>query len=541
MPRIKQQYVIDAKDNTARAIESAKRRFSSLDKVIRRTFAGLAAGIVGTASFSGFKRTINQIDEISKSAKNLGLSVEAFDSLRFLAGQAGVETERFNRSMLAFNNRVGEARIQTGSLNATLEKYDSSLAAAVRETSSLDQALLLIADAFEQETDQSKRAALAKAAFSTVSKNMTLFLGQGSTAIKTQQKELKDLGAVLSGEFSSSAETANDNLSLLQKILDTQMIEAMSKAAPLFERLTSWLIDVVKWGGRASTKLAEFFALFDDTPEARIAQLNRQIETLRKQSQSWLGTLSHTPGWFDFQIKQRQKQIAELKKEMDSPGLIIPIKGSTAPDEPPSPVATALKEIEEFSVLQKTHAQEFMDSWKDTAYQVDIALVRAFSGASDALTEFVTTGKLRFREFALSILQDLVRIQIQQNLAGIFGYIAGGAATFGTSQRYGTTFGSQQTRMLAAQDAAFKASGGPVSAGRPYIVGEKGAELFIPKQSGTIVPNGGGLNQNITINAQGADANTVLMLRRVVAEAARSGYEMVLSDMQRGGPIRRMI
>ncbi len=34
-----------------------------------------------------------------------------------------------------------------------------------------------------------------------------------------------------------------------------------------------------------------------------------------------------------------------------------------------------------------------------------------------------------------------------------------------------------------------RASGGPVSAGRPYVVGEVGKELFIPSTSGRIVPN----------------------------------------------------
>jgi peptidoglycan hydrolase-like protein with peptidoglycan-binding domain len=35
-----------------------------------------------------------------------------------------------------------------------------------------------------------------------------------------------------------------------------------------------------------------------------------------------------------------------------------------------------------------------------------------------------------------------------------------------------------------------KASGGPVTGGMPYVVGERGPELFVPRQSGTIVPNG---------------------------------------------------
>lgn len=36
----------------------------------------------------------------------------------------------------------------------------------------------------------------------------------------------------------------------------------------------------------------------------------------------------------------------------------------------------------------------------------------------------------------------------------------------------------------------FRAAGGPVMAGKPYIVGENGPELFVSRQNGTIVPNG---------------------------------------------------
>lgn len=45
-----------------------------------------------------------------------------------------------------------------------------------------------------------------------------------------------------------------------------------------------------------------------------------------------------------------------------------------------------------------------------------------------------------------------------------------------------------------------RAGGGPVMAGSPYIVGEQGAELFVPGQSGTIIPNSqmGGVVVNMT-------------------------------------------
>lgn len=66
----------------------------------------------------------------------------------------------------------------------------------------------------------------------------------------------------------------------------------------------------------------------------------------------------------------------------------------------------------------------------------------------------------------------------------------------------------------------FRANGGSVSAGTPYIVGERGAELFVPSSSGTIVPNGGvgGNTINITVNgaidAEGTARTIVDVLNR---------------------------
>jgi hypothetical protein len=56
-----------------------------------------------------------------------------------------------------------------------------------------------------------------------------------------------------------------------------------------------------------------------------------------------------------------------------------------------------------------------------------------------------------------------------------------------------------------------RASGGPVSAGTPYIVGERGPELFVPSAAGNIVPTaqtgGGGVTVNIDMNQTQGAAN----------------------------------
>ena len=67
-----------------------------------------------------------------------------------------------------------------------------------------------------------------------------------------------------------------------------------------------------------------------------------------------------------------------------------------------------------------------------------------------------------------------------------------------------------------------RANGGSVNAGTAYVVGERGAELFVPNTSGTIIPNGGsgggGSTINVTVNgaidAEGTARTIVDVLNR---------------------------
>jgi len=69
--------------------------------------------------------------------------------------------------------------------------------------------------------------------------------------------------------------------------------------------------------------------------------------------------------------------------------------------------------------------------------QMESATVRAFNGMTDALVNFVMTGKLDFRSLANSIISDLIRIQIQRAItlplaramSSFFGFADGGVMT----------------------------------------------------------------------------------------------------------------
>jgi tape measure domain-containing protein len=74
-----------------------------------------------------------------------------------------------------------------------------------------------------------------------------------------------------------------------------------------------------------------------------------------------------------------------------------------------------------------------------------------------------------------------------------------------------------------------RAAGGPVTSGSPYIVGERGPELFVPGRSGTIVPNnklgGGGTSVVVNVDASGSkvqgDDQQGNQLGRVIAAAVQ--------------------
>jgi hypothetical protein len=90
----------------------------------------------------------------------------------------------------------------------------------------------------------------------------------------------------------------------------------------------------------------------------------------------------------------------------------------------------------------------------------------------------------------------------------------------------------------------FRANGGPVNSNAPYIVGERGPELFVPGTSGAIIPNnrmgsgggGGGPTVNISYNIQSGVSRAEL---QPILEQERKRLRAEIPDMvRRGGSYR---
>ena len=85
-----------------------------------------------------------------------------------------------------------------------------------------------------------------------------------------------------------------------------------------------------------------------------------------------------------------------------------------------------------------------------------------------------------------------------------------------------------------------RAQGGPVQGGTPYMVGEKGPELFVPNSSGQITPNnklgGGGTVNNtyITNSISAVDAKSVAQLFAENRKTLLGSVQMAQNEMPYG-------
>lgn len=156
---------------------------------------------------------------------------------------------------------------------------------------------------------------------------------------------------------------------------------------------------------------------------------------------------------------------------------------------------------------------------KDLKEQAENAkLVRdAFKSVGDTIKNDITEGikglikgTSTLADLASNLADRFLDMAINQ---AMFGNVGGGSVTGGLFKMLGF------------------ANGGIPPVGKPSIVGEKGPELFVPKSSGTIVPNnklGGGGNTSVVVNVDASGSNVEgnedqgRQLGRMIAAAIQS-------------------
>jgi hypothetical protein len=140
----------------------------------------------------------------------------------------------------------------------------------------------------------------------------------------------------------------------------------------------------------------------------------------------------------------------------------------------------AYKDVAENGLSPLVNLQELLAQRKDATSDAFAIFQKGFADAAASGERLAAAIK--------SIADGLDRLA-RSPLGNLVGFFFGGS-TFGVSQQ-------DLVKRLKT-----RADGGPVSGNTPYIVGERGPELFVPAQSGNIVPNNGmGGQVNVTVQA----------------------------------------
>ena len=180
-------------------------------------------------------------------------------------------------------------------------------------------------------------------------------------------------------------------------------------------------------------------------------------------------------------------------------------------------------------LLEPGPIQEYIDRTKDLNTSLQEVAVRGADRLTESLVGIMNgTQKAgeAFKSMARSIIADMQRMIIKKMILDkVMGFIEGMLP------------GANAGGKTGAKPKP-KATGGPVGTGRPYIVGEKGPELLVPRRNGHIVPNNamGGAVVNQTINIETGVSQTVRAeIMQLMPQINESTKNAILDARRRGG------
>lgn len=182
------------------------------------------------------------------------------------------------------------------------------------------------------------------------------------------------------------------------------------------------------------------------------------------------------------QIREQREKLLALREQ----------EGALAPQIDKALADLRMRELEASTSFADgfSRAIERMRAEANDLAAVGENVVNVFADQGvDAITEFAKTGKFAFDDFASAVLEDLTRILARLLIVQLISSLIPGAGAAGAAS------GAASAALTGLN--AGRAGGGTVQPGQaPMPVGENGPELFIPNQTGTIIPSAATQAQN---------------------------------------------
>jgi len=429
------------------------------------------AAIVGFAakSVTAFQNLALASGEFADAT---GLSVE--ESSRFIevASLAGYEVEQVRSVIEKMNKSLGltpdyfaEARVEIARTNGG--------AVDVSET------FLNVVQRLKEIKDPAERAATASKLLGKGWTGMAEVIAMGSDSLRKSLSEVSDSQVIDSDEltkaknFRIEMDNLNDELGDMALELGEQLIPALTIAVGKMADLAKHAGTFMRGAGGAIELSREQLAEFGD--KAAIAAIAAE-----KLGDAYRDFVPNALGYVLIETNEALEEQEEL-------------------------VTTLTAEWQ--TLLGTLDVREQFDKLEESLDEMFTSAIKAFGGGAEEVRKFNADQKNAIETIGkLAIALDLTFGE--QNKLKIFvdsgDVVAAGEYLRAINRGFGVDLGFG----VGIQGA--RASGGPVSGGSSYIVGERGPEIFTPSGSGMISANGAGGTTNVTVNVQGADPQAVV-------------------------------
>ena len=450
---------------------------------------GFAGGLIGTAVVSGITNFVNSVTE-------LGRSIETLD------GQFNLLTQKS-----LFSSKEAENRAKVLQTLGEREKLATLLSKELTNVLGQDGAEKL-RRAGEASKELSKTFAeltvnLQLALAGPISQFLKLVnevLDQGTSISLGQGKGTVNLGP---GEEkflrSFSGVLANMNQSQIDRILRAE-------------------IGTTVEGLRINNERRQAIRKFDLARQTNPAGL----DAFMGGGSSFAG--GNTPLEVDAKrVASAQKKVKAMQKEVEFAKLVVDEGLKEADIQRQIQAITENLNEEELKLLdtQGLSVRALVEKNNQAKQLVENA--RMIEESFKSLTQNISTdlaqgiqGLIRGTSTLNDVLNNVLNKMIDAAFNMAFFGNAGGTLTKGLGL-FGNLFGG------------FLQSGGPARAGKSYIVGEKGPELFTPSVSGMVTPNsnmGGSTNIVVNVDASGSsvegDEQSSRELGRLISVAVQS-------------------
>ena len=520
---------ITAIDKTKQAFASVRNRMGRFKVAV--TAAAAAAGLA-------MSKMAGDIDNIAKTSARLGLTAQQLQSIQFAAGQTGVSAEELNKGLSRFARNISEANSGIGTAKTSFETLGISLTDSNGKLKDNNDLFEEVTDAFQNLKNPADRIRVAYDLFGRSGEKLVNTLSAGSGGIKEMRDRFTALTFDLTEKQASAVEAANDRFSELGVVLSSIGQMLVARVMPIFAAFGTFLVKnflrSVSVSIEAARRLANSF----------VFAYNHIAEVFGQDPIKPLKLGEKTQFEVDQMIAALDKVVdtGEKAKKTVSTQMTI-FKGKEVED-----IKEKTKEITESLNITKTALQQLKEKSQDTFGAMQDIGVRAMGNLEDSIMGVIDgtkSAKEAFSDMARSILDDIMRMQIKKNLTGpLSGLLDKGLGTILFDDTLSVSDADASAVLSAFEGAPAQgfAEGGVTSSRRPYMVGEKGPELFVPNMTGRVVPNSqldGGSSSivvNQTLNIETGVSQTVRAeIKQLMPQISEATKAAVLDARRRGG------